>query len=96
MDGKNKDQACIRRPRQEMLQDHSYGDRMHHNQNQGMHDSSPISTEDYLRNEVMKGIKQQTDNKVNKLTEKFGKIHSDAQLNRMEMERKDTEPKVIE
>ena len=56
--------------------------------------ATPISTEDYLRNKLMKVNKQQTDNKVNELTDKFTKIHNNEQINKMEMERKYTEPNV--
>ena len=54
-----------------------------------------ISMEDYLRNEIRKGIKHQSDDKLSELMDKCGKIHSDEQLNQMEMERKDTDPKTI-
>ena len=52
--------------------------------------------EDFLRNEVWKGNKQQSDDKLNKLTDRLAKIHDSEQLNKMEMERKATEPKVIQ
>ena len=60
------------------------------------HDSHPISTEDYFRNEVMKGNKQQTDDRISQFRGRFAKIHNDKQLNKTEMERKETEPKVIQ
>ena len=55
-----------------------------------------IFTEEYLRNEAMKGNKQQTENKLNKLTDKIAKIHNSEQISKMEMERTDAEPKVIQ
>ena len=57
---------------------------------------TPISPEDHLRNKVRKGNKQKADNKLNELTDRYAKIHNDQQLNKMEMERKMTEPKVIQ
>ena len=56
----------------------------------------PIYAEDYLMNEIMKGNKQQIDNKPNKLKDKFAKMHSSEQINKIVKERKDTEPKLIE
>ena len=47
---------------------------------------TPICVEDYLRNEIMKGNKRQTDNKQNKLIDKFNKRHNNEQINKMEME----------
>ena len=67
MDSHNNNQAQIRRPQQEMLQDHNDIDRMYYNQDQATHDSYPISIKDYLRNEIIKYNKQQTDDKLNEL-----------------------------
>ena len=58
--------------------------------------SIPISAEDYLRDEVLKDNEQQTDNKLNELTDKLTKTCNDEQTNKMEKERKDTEPKMIQ
>ena len=58
--------------------------------------ATPISAEDYFRNETVKGNKQQTDIKLNKPRDILVKAHNDVQINKMEMKRKDTEPKVIQ
>ena len=53
--------------------------------------ANPISA-DYLTNEVIKGNKQQRDNMLNELIDKFAKRNTNEQINKMEMETKDTEP----
>ena len=45
---------------------------------------------------IMKGNKEQTDDKLNELIDILVKIHNDEQVNKMEIERKNTEPKVIQ
>ena len=48
----------------------------------------PISAENYLRNEVMKGQTQQTDDKLSELMDKFEKkIEKEEALIKMERER---------
>ena len=42
---------------------------------------------------MMKGNKPHTGNKLNKLTDKFAKIHNDGQINKIEIERIDTRDK---
>ena len=54
---------------------------------------TPISTEEYLRNDVMKGNKYQTGKKLNELRDRVAKIHNSEQINKMEMDRKATELK---
>ena len=49
-----------------------------------------------LRNKVWKSNKEQTDDKLNELIDRFAKIHNNEQLNKIEMERKDTKPKVLQ
>ena len=49
-----------------------------HKQNQVTHDSNPHIYKSLLRNDVMKGSKQQTDNMLSKHTDKFTKIHNNA------------------
>ena len=58
--------------------------------------ANPISTEDYIRIEVQKDNKQQLDGKLSELKDRFAKLHNDEQLNIMELDRKDKEPKVIQ
>ena len=55
--------------------------------------ATSISLEDYLRNKLQKGNKQQSDDKL--IECRFTKIHNNEQLNEMERERK-TEPKVTQ
>ena len=50
--------------------------------------------EDYLRNEFWKSSKQQPDDMLSGLTDRYVKRHNDEQFNKMEIERKDTEAKV--
>ena len=57
---------------------------------------SSISADDYPWNEVLKGNKKQTNNRQNKLIDKFAKIHNNEIVDKMELERKDTEPKMIQ
>ena len=42
---------------------------------------------------MMKGNKQQTENKLNELIVKFNKINNNKHINKIEMDRKDIEPK---
>ena len=57
--------------------------------------ATSISKEDYLRNEVWKGNKQEADNKLSKLIDRFTKKYNHEKLKRMDMGRQETEPKVI-
>ena len=43
----------------------------------------------------MKGHNLQTGNNLNDVIDKFAKTHNNEQINKMEMKRKDPEPKVI-
>ena len=79
-----------------MLQDQSDEYRTHHNQNDPNVTAMATSTEDYLRHMIMKGNKQQTDRKLNELIHTLGEIHNDEKINKMGMERKETEPQVIQ
>ena len=54
--------------------------------------ASPITTEDYLKNEMVKVNKCQMDDKPNESIFQFAKMHNSECLNKMEMERKETEP----
>ena len=57
----------------------------------------PHITGDYLKNEVMNGNKNQTENKnkLSELTDKFNNLNNNEQRNKIEMERKDIEPNMI-
>ena len=65
-----------------MLQDKSEEDHEHHNHNQMTHYSQPNIHEDYLRNEMVKANKHQTDDKLNKLIGRFAKMHNSEYLAR--------------
>ena len=52
--------------------------------------------EDYLRNEIWKGNKEQSDDKPSTLIDGLAKIHNGEQVNKMEMEKKGTELKLIQ
>ena len=86
MDAGIDNRECIRRPQQMMLQDWSDEDRMHYNQNEATCEATPISTEDCFRNHVWKSNKQQSHNKLSELIGKFGRIHDDEQVDKMEIE----------
>ena len=58
--------------------------------------ATPISTEVYLRNKIMKENKKQTNGKLNELIDIFAKIDDHEQISKLEMERKYTETKVIQ
>ena len=55
----------------------------------------PICAENYPRNEIVKDKTQQIEKKLNECKDELSKIHDDEQINKMEMEKNDTEPKVI-
>ena len=52
--------------------------------------ATPISPEDYLRNEMSKANGPQTDDKFNELVDHFAQLHKHKCSDIMEMERKDT------
>ena len=58
--------------------------------------ATPILTKDYIINEVIKGNRQWTANKLNKLIDKFTKIHNNEHILIIEIDRKDKELKVIQ
>ena len=60
-----------------MLLDQSDKDRTHHNQNQATHDSSSYICRGYLRNYVLNGNKQMSDNEPSEFIDRFAKIHND-------------------
>ena len=89
-DAWNNNMAWIKGPQWVMLQDQGYDHRMNHNQSEATCDSHP-----HIWNEVWKGKRHHSDNKLSEVIDRFSKIHNDEQLRTMEMDSKNTEPKVI-
>ena len=58
--------------------------------------ATPISVQDYLTSKVQKGNKQNTDDKLSEPVDIFDRIHNDEKLNKMETDRQDREPKMIQ
>ena len=94
MDAWNNNRARVRRPKQIILQDQTDKDRTNHNKNQLTHDPKyPHRTIlEMMHEKAMNSCQAKT---LSKLIDRFAKIHKEKQVNKRKMERKDTEPKVM-